>query len=185
MVSCGPDVQNCNFTHMSYFNDLHGDKVQPCMRKNSLYWFLFNNGEFSKFLRIVDRAKMIGQLNKIQADFTLFVPRDQDLKHIPEAFFEFMDDGLAKQIFNASCMNRRISGNLLVSSPVSYYATLNSEMRMYVTNIFSVSPRDNGEGITTEINKCARVLKYDVLLDNGLIHIIDNIIVPNGDHFMN
>ena len=118
---------------------------------------------------------MSNQLNSDQANFTLFLPTDDSLRHIPEEFFTQMDDGLARQIFNSSIMDRRLTKDLIMSSPVSYYYTKNPQMRMYVTNI----------GGKTRINNCSTVLQYDITCTNGLVHIIDNLLVPSDDHFMN
>ena len=72
-------------------------------------------------------------------------------------------------------IDRKITKNLITSSPVAYYYTRNDKMRMYVTNI-----DDN-----TRINNSVNIVKYDINVNNGLIHIIDGIIIPNEDHFMN
>jgi uncharacterized surface protein with fasciclin (FAS1) repeats len=176
MVSCGPDVQSLYYTHMYTFTDYRSDtKPEVCITKGSLYDIINTNPSFSLFKKVIERAGMIGQLNNINADFTLLVPLDSSLKHIPKEYFENMDSGLAKQILGASSLRRTISSELLKSSPVSYFYTVNPNMRAYVTNI---------NGITT-INNCATVIKYDIPANNGMIHIVSNIIAPNDDHFMN
>lgn len=175
MVSTGPDTQSYNFTHMYSFVDYRGNRAEPCITKGSIYDFLHRNKNFSKFRTIVERAMAIGQLNDVEADFTILVPSDEHLRHIPTEYFNEMDDGLARQILKASSINRRIDKKLITSSPVSYFITLNPRMRMYVTNISGV----------TRINNCAKIIKYDIELNNGLIHLVDGLIAPNFDHFLN
>ena len=46
---------------------------------------------------------------------------------------------------------------------------------MYITNINRI----------TNINNCVNVVKYDIWKENGIIHIIDNLLLPSEDHFMN
>lgn len=174
MVSLGPDTQSYNYLHMVDFVDYRGKKPLPPITKGSIYEFI-SHERYSKFRTIVDRAGMRSQLNNSQADFTIFVPDNEFLKHIPCEYFKNMDDGLARQILNSSTLRRRIDKLLLVASPVSYFATLDPRMRMYVTNISNV----------TKINNCVSVVKYDNILNNGIIHIIDSLIAPSQDTFMN
>lgn len=176
MVSTGPDVQNYNFTHMYSFVDRRlNDREEVYLpNKDTLYSYICNP-EFSKFKKILEKAKMISQLNNIQANFTVFVPDDDSLKDIPDEYFSNMDIGTAKQIVNASIIVKKINGELIQSSPVAYYYTLNPKMRMYITNI----------GGITIINNRTRITEYDITLTNGIIHKISDLIIPNEDHFMN
>lgn len=175
MVSVGPDRQSYDFTHMYSFVDYTSDKEpMPCMTEGSIFHFLYNNPKFSRFKQIIEKASMQGQLDSGQADLTIFIPTDDYIRHIPSQYFDDMDDGLAHQILNASTLNRRIGKDLLTSSPVSYFTTRNRRMRMYVTNI-------SGK---TQINNCVSVVKYDILLNNGIIHVIDGLIEPSNDTFM-
>ncbi len=176
MVSYGPDIQNQNFTHMWSFVD-YRSSVEPqlCVNSGSIYDYINRHPEMKKFKIVIDRAMMSGQLNDEQANFTILIPLDGFLKHIPDEYFQTMDNGLARQILNASTMNRRIEGDLLVSSPVAYYYTRNPAMRLYVTNI----------NRKTRVNNCSNVVQFDIKCTNGLIHIVDNIIAPNQDTFMN
>jgi len=163
------------FTHMWSFQDYRGKEKEMCINKGSIYDYINKNPAFSKFKTIVHRANMLAQLNEIQADFTIMIPTDNYLEHIPKEYFEKMDDGLARQILKASTINRVIDKKLITSSPVAYYYTQNKEMRMYVTNI----------GGTTRINNCVSIVQYNILLNNGMVHIVDGLITPSNDHFMN
>lgn len=175
MVSTAPNSQVYNFTHMYSFVDLRSNKdPEVCINPGSIYDFL-NKNNCSKFKKVVERAGMIGQLNDKQADFTVLVPTDNFLAHIPAQYFEKMDDGLARQILDSSVIRKKIDKKLITSSPVAYYNTRNPQMRMYITNI-------SGK---TQVNNCATIVKYDINCTNGLIHLVNNILAPNMDHFMN
>jgi len=157
------------------FADLHGIKPTPALKSNTIYEYIRCSSDFSKFKKVVDNANMEGVLNDCEANFTLFLPKDSSLTHIPDEFFDTMDAGTAKQILKASLLDDKINKKILVSSPVCYYATLNPKMRMYCTNI----------GGYTRLNNCATVKEFDINRKGGLIHIVDNILVPTEDHFMN
>ena len=179
MVSFAPGVQPYNFTHMWSFEDLNysgkGPKPQFCLEKNSVFGYIYNNRNFSRFRGIVEKAGLLAQLSELQADCTLFVPEDRNLQGIPDKFFIDLDDGLARQIVNASILNRRIGSELIKSSPCAYYYTRNPDMKMYVTNI----------GGKTTINEDLRITEFDRCFSNGVIHIIDGLIIPNDRNFMN
>jgi len=175
MTACYPESQNYMFTHMWSFQDLQGNKPELLRNKGTIYDFLVSDGSFKKFLLIVDRARMTSQLDQIDANFTMMIPPDNFLQQIPEEYFAQMDDGLARQILKASSINRKIDSQLITSSPVSYYYTLNPKMRMYITNI----------GGVTQINNCAQITQYDVPMTNGLVHITNGLVIPSDAHFMN
>lgn len=175
MVSLGPDTQSYNFTHMYSFVDINNKNIEPTINKGSIYDFINSNKKFSKFKAIISKANNIGLLNDIQANCTLFIPSDDSLEHIPYSYFQTMDDGLARQILASSIINRKIDKKLLISSPVAYYITRLPEMRMYITNI-------SGK---TVINNCVTVLQFDNNFNNGMVHIVNGLIAPNQDHFMN
>lgn len=172
MVSISPDTQSYDFTHMWSFVDYRNEKApKKCVVKGSIFDFLYSNPEYSKFLKIVEKASMEGQLNDPQANFTLFIPSNDLIKHIPEEYFDIMDDGTARQILKGSTLNRKIDKRLLQFSPVSYFMTINTcpQTRLYVTNISGI----------TEIDNCVKVVKYDNILNNGIIHVVDNLIIPD------
>jgi hypothetical protein len=175
MTSCMVNDPSFMYTHMYSFTDYNGPTSKMCVNKNTLYDYISSTPGFSKFKSIVDRAHMAAQLNECQANFTIMIPRDESLTGIPVEYFQKMDDGLARQILKASTLYRIIDKNILVSSPVSYYVTKNPEMRMYVTNI----------GGRTRINNCSTILLYNIALTNGMIHIVDNLVIPSEAHFMN
>ena len=175
MTSCGPDIQNYNYTHMYSFVDYRRDVNKICITPGTMYEYLVKSGNFTKFNKIIRRANIIEKLNEPQNNCTLFAPSDNYLTNIREEFFDTIDVGMARQIFDASVIDRKITKNLITSSPVSYYYTRNDKMRMYVINIDDI----------TKINNSVKIIKYDINVNNGLIHIIDGLIIPNEEHFMN
>lgn len=178
MVSYGPDIQNQNFTHMYEFVDYRlpkGKRLEPCIVKGSIYDYINSQPNMKGIKLIIDKAKYTGLLSDCEANFTLFIPTDEYLKRVPSSFFDDMDDGLAREILLSSMMWRKIDKKLITSSPVAYYITKNPRMRMYVTNINN----------KTVVNNCGSIVKYDIDCNNGMIHILDTLIIPNNDTFMN
>jgi uncharacterized surface protein with fasciclin (FAS1) repeats len=176
MVSYAPNVQYLNFQHMFDFTDYRSkNKPELCLTEGSIYCFLSKNPEFSKFKSIIDKANLAGFFNDSQINITLFVPHNNFLSDFPDDFFKTLDIGTARHILDASSIPKRLKKDLLTSSPVCYFYTKNPAMRMYVTNINNI----------TRINNCARIVQYDLEMNNGIIQIIDNLLIPNEDHFLN
>lgn len=175
MTAIGPYSQSYDMRHMYSFNDLRPDKPPvQCLNTHSIMDIL-SQGLYKKFSKIVERARMNGQLNEKQANFTLFAVPDSFLTHVPEQYFNHMDIGTAKQILNSSLMNRVIDKELITSSPVSYYPSLNSRNRLYITNISGC----------TMINECSKVVGFNIAAGNGLIHHVDTLIRPTNNTFIN
>lgn len=177
MVSFSPNTQSYIFNHMSFFvdyNDLDCKK-EMCLNKKSIYGFISGNPEFSKFKKIIDKSQMAGFLDDMQSNCTLLIPSNYYLKNYSMEMLNDMDEGDARNIVSCSTIPKILARDLITSSPVCYLYTKNPRMRMYVTNINGV----------TNINKCAKIIRYDIWCDNGIIHVIDRLLSPNQEHFLN
>lgn len=175
MSAIGPYSKAFDNTHMWNFSDLRGPKSSLCINTNSAFGYISKHPEMKKFSAIIEKAGMIGPMNEPEFNSTVFVPLDRYLKD-PLHVYKNLDKGAARNILNVSMLNNKIDGMLIRSSPVSSYTTKDpyNPDYMYVTNISGV----------TEINNCAHVIQYDIKLDNAIIHVTDNIITPNYEHFI-
>jgi len=175
MTTTGPYTQSLNRTHMFSFVDYRGkSNIVNCPSGNSIMNHIEKHPQLTKFKKIVNISGFGAQLAQRGANFTLFAPLDQHLKQSHD-FFNNMDIGMARSILKTSLMDKKIDSSLLKSSPVSYYSTKNPYMRMYVTNILG----------RTEINQTASIIKFDIPADNGIIHLVDNILIPSDNTFIN
>jgi hypothetical protein len=176
MVSFQCNSQPLMYNHMVFFQDLRS-KTAPeiCVCENSIFAYIYKQPRFSKFQKLVVRAQMEGFLNDDQANMTVFIPEDKYLTHLPADFFDTIDPSLARAILSASTIPKRLKKDLLTSSPVSYIQSRNPAMRLYVTNVSNVCT----------LNNCARVIQFDNVRKNGIVHLVDNLIMPSDDHFMN
>jgi uncharacterized surface protein with fasciclin (FAS1) repeats len=176
MSAIGPYSQAYNNTHMWDFSDLRSrTKPEPCIDKNTAFYYISSHPEMKKFTAIILKAGMEGEMSQSEFNTTIFVPLD---KYLSDSLSEYkkLDRGTARNILAVSMLNNKINGNLIRSSPVSSFMTKDpyNSNYMYITNISG----------TTEINQCAKVIKYDVQLGNSIIHITDNIIAPTYNHFI-
>lgn len=170
MVSINPGVQAYDMRQFYDFPDLRSKKQVKCsLPDNTLMGIIYNNPDFSIFAGIVEKAHYGGKLSERQANFTLFVPSDTYLKQkYPKQYFDNMDDGLARQILAFSMMKRKLDQNLLQASPVSLYPTIDRSNLMQIDTISGVS----------RLNNCTTVIHWNHPADNGIIHVIDDLLIP-------
>ena len=184
MTACYPNAKFYDSSHMCSFVDLRSNSnVEICYDKKSLYGFIQGHPELKKFSEVVRRANMVGPFSDPQLNITIFIPYD---KYLPEIeTFQNMDVGTAKTLINVASINNKIDGNLVRASPVSNLLTRDVYNRgtMYITNIGKLI--GNKRVLTTEINKCAKVIEFDKKLNNGIIHIVDNLLTPPEGIFIN
>lgn len=177
MTSIGPYSKSYDNTHMWDFSDLRSSKITPelCINKNTAYDYISRHPEMKKFNALIINAGRVGEMSQHEFNSTIFVPLDKYLQH-PLSVYKKLDRGTARNILAVSTLNDKIDSKLIRSSPVSSFMTKDpyNSNYIYVTNISGV----------TEINKCTKIIEYDVKLDNSIIHITDNLITPNYSHFI-
>ena len=66
-------------------------------------------------------------------------------------------------------LNRRISSEVLEDSPNAYYYTMDQANRLCITNL----------GGETYLDGNIKVIYKDILANNGIIQVIDNLVVPH------
>lgn len=171
MVSIGPYTQAYDMKHMYDFVDLNPSCIsQLTYPDNSLMGEINKNTDFSIFATIVKKARYDIKLSEKQADFTLFVPSDDMLKSkYSKQALNNIDEGLARHILLYSMMKRQIDKKLLQASPTSLYPTLDRSNLMDIRNV-------NGE---TFLQRRVKVIHWNHLADNGLIHVVDDLLIPD------
>lgn len=165
MVSIRPYSESLNFTHQ--FN-LHPAKVSKPKPRNSLWGLLQINPEFSAFRRIVQTAKLDGKFDDPQTNLTIFVPSDSYLD-LPPGYLENMDMLTARKLVNFASLNRKISLQLIRAQPVIQLVTKLPANKLYITNL----------NCRTTLHGDTLLLYGDIEVDNGLIHVVDKIMVPS------
>ena len=93
---------------------------------------------------------------------------DDFLKYIPESVFVNMDLVTSRNIIQASTLENRITSEILKDSKCSFFTTMNQYNRLSVKNINN----------NTILNNNINVIQTDIICTNGIIHIIDSLIIP-------
>jgi uncharacterized surface protein with fasciclin (FAS1) repeats len=160
MTSNGPFSQTYSLGHM---DRRVGFNTNP--NKFSITGIINNSTRFTKFKHILQTSAMSGLFDHEQTDATIFVPSDEYLENVDVSNINISS---ARHIVRSSTLNRKIPSDVLKHSPFSYYQTKHPQNRMCV--------RNNGE--FTILNGYIKVLDFDIIADNGLIHVIDNLVDP-------
>ena len=168
MVSSGPYTQSMNQTHMFDLPDLRGPLPIIIKCPNSLSGIVDSHPDFTKFKYMLNLAKLDTLYGDLQADFTIFVPSDNALRHINNNVFLNMNKNTARHIIKSSTLKRKITSAILSDSPASWFHTMDPPNRLFVTNI-------NGK---TYLNNTINVVHKDIPASNGIIHVIDGLIWP-------
>ena len=175
MTANGPNTQSYNYTHMFWKEDLRGPRPKLYTNPNTIMSVLENNYDFSMFSYIIKLAKFEGLFNDCQADVTLFVPSDIEIKkNNPDMYsmVENMDESTAKSIVLFSTLNRKINLDLLSQSPMKYVFTQNTTNKLLLETYENRTYLNRGN---------AKIIRPDINLSNGMIHIINNILIPESD----
>lgn len=161
MVSIGPYTQSYDYTHMYDLADMY---CEPCIKltSGSIMEFLSKNKEYSNFAKIVHKAQLENNLNNINCNCTLFVPSNTVLKNIDD-----IDIHSARNFVMYSMVQGNIDSDVLKTSPKLYLHTRNKPHKILVESV-------KGGGIILD-NK-AKIVKHDIKLVNGMIHVIDNVL---------
>ena len=170
MTSNTPATQAYNFTHMFDQPDLRtcSSNKKPVYSQNSMMSIIDKHPDFTKFKYMIQLSDFQEIFDDSQTNFTVFIPSDDTLQKIGKNVFTNMDRTTARSIINASILNHRIPSEILADSPASYFATRHKYDRLFITNI-------NGR---TYLNNCVNVIHKDWIASNGIIHVIDGLIVP-------
>lgn len=175
MTANGPNTQSYNYTHMFWKGDLRGPRPKLYTSPNTIMSVLENNYDFSIFCYIVKLARFEGLFNDCQADVTLFVPSDIEIrKNTPDMIniIENMDEATAKNIVLFSTLNRKIDYDLLSQSPMKYVFTQNNTNKLLLETYDNVTYLNRGN---------AKIIRPDINLGNGMIHIVNNLLIPGND----
>lgn len=170
MTSIGPSSQSYNFTHMWYQPDLHkqhvSHKSSSSSQPGTLMHFLEQSSDTTRFLYIVRLAMLEYQFNDPYSNCTLFVPSDRTLR-MSDATLEMMDMATARHVVRSSTVDRQLPLSVLRKSP------LQNLMSRDTPNLLHFVSTDKATWVN---NKC--ILASDIQCTNGMLHLIDDIIVP-------
>ena len=163
-----PNTQSRDLSYMYNIRDLRRPIKDIQATPETVLGLIQRNPDFSSFYHIVKIARMEDVLNDAQFNSTIFVPSDIYLeKSFPKSVIMNLDKSTAVNIVKYSILPVKIDARTLKSSPTSYFMTRYDPLKILVNNIKQ----------KTVLNNSLSVIFYDAMLSNGIIHVLDGLLV--------
>lgn len=157
--------------------------ITGCKRENitysttstvNMYSYLEQQADqFSMFKQIIDKAGYSSFLNTY-GNYTLFAPSNAGvtayLKATNKASVDNIDEATAKKIVSISLIADTISSQFFSDGKMRSPTTAGQYLITSVTNVGGVS--------SITINRQANLVKSNTRVGNGIIHTIDNVLLP-------
>lgn len=121
-------------------------------------------GKFTTLLKAIEQAELADILNS-PGPYTVFAPTDEAFAKLPEETIESLTQDIPK-----------------LKRVVSYHVTFGD---VRAEDLMEIAEAETVEGSVVAIDSSnglkvndAQVIESDVLADNGVIHVIDTVLIP-------
>jgi uncharacterized surface protein with fasciclin (FAS1) repeats len=164
MVSITPTNEIYDLRHMY----LYKPKCEHTYNKDSLIDIISNHTDFTYFYYMIKIAGLESKLNDLNNWYTIFVPSDNMLKK--KGFQLHKVSKLqAIHIILFSILRKKISKEYLLacSENIAFPTLGNQYLQIYNCNKHII------------LNQCVHIIHYNHPAANGLIHVIDDVLLPN------
>lgn len=126
------------------------------------------NSDFSTLNQLLTQAGLTDTLNS--GEYTVFAPTNAAFDAVPQ-----------------ETMNKLSQNPELLKEVLMYHVVANKVAANDVVTMTEAQPLRDGEGImisaqgdTVMLNNAARVIDRDIMVDNGVVHVVDQVLIP-GD----
>lgn len=121
-------------------------------------------GNFTTLVKLVQSAGLVDTL-KNPGPFTVFAPTDEAFAKVPAATMEALgkDPAKLKKVLTYHVVSGKVMSANVKSGPVATVAGVPAKVTA-----------KNGKVMIDQAN----VIKADIVADNGVIHVIDSVILP-------
>jgi uncharacterized surface protein with fasciclin (FAS1) repeats len=125
-------------------------------------------GSFKTLVAAVKAAGLVDTLSS-KGPFTVFAPNDDAFAKLPKGTIEGLLNDKAKltSVLTYHVVSGKVMSGDVKTGPVKTVQGQNAQLK--VSGIFS----------KTVMIDNAKVIKPDIATDNGVIHVIDSVILPN------
>lgn len=152
--------------------DIFGqERLPPPKAKNNILGMINNYPDFKIFAYILQKSGFEWRYDQETSNFTVFVPSDSWIRSDPnfkEEDIIAMDKDTAVQIVKNSTVEKLKPLSVLRSDIQLYLDTMRNASRLYLRNSMN----------DTIINNSVKIVKANIRVNNGIIHIVSGIIHP-------
>lgn len=170
MSAIGPYSQSYDMKHMYNISDFRYKNNNPpvCYNNGSITDWIMKNPSTKLFANILQRSLLANIYDDNQANFTLFIAKDEYIRMYESQITHF-DILTSKNIINMYTLPNRFPLEIFRRSKIGIYPSRKYPYSMLIET-------NNKNNII--IDKSIEVIEGDIICNNGIIHIIDNLIVP-------
>jgi uncharacterized surface protein with fasciclin (FAS1) repeats len=139
--------------------------------KNSVYGIIRDQPNYKIFTHLLRVSTLDKKADNPQFDATIFICNDDLLtKYYGDEFFMNMDRNKALNLLNFHTLNRKIGKKTLLNQNGSSLQTKREESQIMIDVLDK----------QLIINRQAKVVGDEMKATNGLIYIIDNLLIPEN-----
>lgn len=143
------------------------------MAKMNVVQVAQSNPEFSILVEAIQAAGMAGMLSDPKAHYTIFAPTN-------DAFMQALNEtGMTKiQLFNNKPLLTKILGYHVINAPMPIYAKDVMPGNITMVSKDTLMVTTNGK-LMDEMGRTVTLLKTDIPATNGVVHVVDRVLMPN------
>lgn len=172
-----------NYRHMYDVADLHSveeSKVVPT--KGTILHAIMSNNDFSFFQDLVKRGKMEEYLNDPVLTATLFLPTDRSFERLPSHVIRQLESKSPRDVVAFHILKAPVS-IISMKGIRQYFETVHPRENLLIegrTPMPKIGHRHQSTSVTPSINYEPSIIEPDILMENGIIHIINSPLVPEA-----
>ncbi|WP_201617427.1 fasciclin domain-containing protein [Psychrobacter urativorans] len=142
------------------------------MQKMNVVQVAQSNAEFSLLVEAVQAAGLAGMLSEPNANYTIFAPTN-------DAFMQLLNEtGMSKaQLFSNKPLLTKILGYHVINGSMPIYARDVKPGNVTMISKDTLTVTSNGK-LRDEMGRTATLLKTDLAATNGVVHVIDKVLLP-------
>lgn len=142
------------------------------MQKMNVVQVAQSNAEFSLLVEAVQAAGLAGMLSEPNANYTIFAPTN-------DAFMQLLNEtGMSKaQLFSNKPLLTKILGYHVINGSMPIYARDVKPGNVTMVSKDTLTVTSNGK-LRDEMGRTATLLKTDLAATNGVVHVIDKVLLP-------
>ena len=162
----------CNNMMPAKSADMKAPMHSQQMAKMNVVQVAQSNSDFSVLVEAVQAAGLTGMLSNPNAHYTIFAPTN-------EAFMQAMKEtGMTKaQLFADKAMLRKVLGYHVISGDMAMYAKNVKPGNVMTVSKDTLMVTNQGK-LMDENGRIANIVKTDIPATNGVVHVIDRVLLP-------
>lgn len=141
-------------------------------KKHDVLALAKTNPNLTTFVKLVEQADIVSDLQRLNG-FTLFAPTNEAFSNVPQ---EKLESLLMTE--NKPLLYRVLQAHILPSQASTVQIKANDRIRMSENSYIPINTEMAGTALYVG---GAQVIKGDIEASNGMIHVVDKVILPSED----